>query len=351
MKGLILAAGKGTRLRPLTYTTPKPLLPIANRPTIVYAIDAMRNSGITDIGVVVGEQGDKIAAAFGDGAQHGVRLAYIPQEEPRGLGHAVACAEAFIARHPFMLYLGDTLFDMSLTDYIRPYTDHPADALIVVAPVTEPSRYGIAELDGDRVVRLEEKPAAPRSNLALTGLYIFGSRLWDVMPSLTPSARGELEITDAIQLLVESDAEVRSAPYTGWWQDSGTPDFMLQANDYWLSNLKPENLADAEPAVQISGPLHIGRGTHLLGNTAITGPCVIGQWCLIENSIVGPNCSIADGVIIRNSRISRSIVLPDTRIEAWTSPIRDAIIGARCQLRSEPDYSIVGDDTSLCSND
>ncbi len=347
MKGLILAAGKGTRLRPLTYTVPKPLLPIANKPTLVYAIEAMKKAGVVDIGVVVGEQGALIAAKLGNGAALGVSLSYISQPEPKGLGHAVNCADDFICREPFMLYLGDTLYDADFSVYKQAFDKVNPDALILVSPVSDPQRYGIAEVIEDRIIHLEEKPKQPRSNLALAGIYFFGPKVWEVLPHLKPSGRGELEITDAAHMLIEKGADVRAGIYDGWWQDSGTPDYMLQANDYWLAKIKTSIEGIVTPSCRLNGQVVIGKGSKLEGNTVIEGPCIIGNNCQLKDAVIGPNVSLSDGACVTNSTVSRSILMRDAFVVNLGRPLVDALVGQRAQLVGGKGFTLLADDTVL----
>jgi glucose-1-phosphate thymidylyltransferase len=301
MKGLILAAGVGSRLRPVTDSVPKPLLPVANKPCIQYAIELMKGCGVGRIGAVVGHRADLIRDALGNGRRLGVELSYIHQSEPKGLAHAVSCARGFIAGDPFMLVLADTLFDTGLTPMRERFESRRPDCQALVAPVPDPRRYGVAVLDRDRIVHLEEKPAEPRSNLAMAGVYFFGPALWDVLPGLQPSARGELEITDAIAALVAGGGTVLGTVHEGWWLDTGTLDTMLLANRYWVGK---QGLRDA-----LVGANANVRGCRLLDHTA-----------------VGEQAELTGG------EIRNSIVLPGVRAELNGGSIHSSLIGADTTL-------------------
>ena len=279
MKGLILAAGLGTRLRPVTNRVPKPLLPIANKPTIQYSIEALRHAGIQEITVVTGHHAEVLEDAL---ARLGP-IRFARQLEPKGLAHAVQCAREILADEPFVLLLGDTLHDLPLANVRRQFEDLQADCVSVVSPVDDPKRYGIAVVEGERIVHLEEKPADPRSNLAMAGAYAFGPAVWDVLADLRPSARGELEITDAIHALVEAGRSVYAHHFDGWWQDTGTLEGMLTANRYWLDKLGVQDAL-------------LGPGARLVACEA-TDHCSIGELAEVRNGTLR-NCIILRGVCV-----------------------------------------------------
>jgi glucose-1-phosphate thymidylyltransferase len=301
MKGLILAAGVGSRLRPVTNHVPKPMLPIANKPTIHYSIELLRSAGVDDICVVTGHLADRLEQALGNGDQLHVHLSYRRQPEPKGLAHAVVCAADFISGEPFILLLGDTMYDMSLQGLRERFECTEPDCLALVAPVSDPSRYGIAVLQEDRIIDLEEKPKDPKSNLAMAGIYLFGPAVWKVLPDLKPSARGELEITDAIQMLVDNGGKVLGEVHHGWWHDTGTLDFFLLANSFWL-----------DKAGIVDG---------IIGEGAIKDNCT-----LESHSAIGP------GAEVRNGTVANSIVLPDVRVNLNGGAVRCCLIGKDLEL-------------------
>ncbi|HEY0866703.1 MAG TPA: sugar phosphate nucleotidyltransferase, partial [Fimbriimonas sp.] len=232
MKGVILAAGKGSRLYPVTHVVAKPLLPLANRPTLHYAFDRLKEMGVRDICLVVGENEEQMRSALGDGSDFGVRLSYVRQHEPHGLAHAVGFAREFVGEDPFVLYLGDAMYNQAFDGFARRFLESGCANLNIVQPVEDPSRFGVANVEGDRIVKLVEKPKNPESNLAMAGMYFFGPQLWEVLPDLKPSARGEYEITDAIQLLIDRGHEVLAGVYTGKWFDTGTLDSFLETSSF-----------------------------------------------------------------------------------------------------------------------
>src|SRR3954454_13843189 len=239
LKGLILSGGRGTRLRPITFTSAKQLVPVGNKPVLFYGIEAMAEAGIREVGIIIApETGDEIRAAAGDGSQFGVSITYIVQDEPAGLAHAVLTAEPFLGSDPFVMYLGDNLLQGGIDDLVRAFETNEPDALILLTPVPDPEHYGVAELDGDRVVALAEKPPEPRTNLALVGVYMFTAQIHEASRAIEPSGRGELEITDAIQHLVDAGARVEPHIVRGWWKDTGRLDDMLEANRLILATVE-----------------------------------------------------------------------------------------------------------------
>src|SRR5438045_17446 len=275
MKGLILSGGRGTRLRPLTYTSAKQLVPVANKPVLFYGIEAMAEAGIREIGIIIApETGDEIRAAAGDGDRFGVAITYIEQDEPLGLAHAVLTAEPFIGGTPFVMYLGDNLLRDGITNLVDEFRRNEPDALILLTPVNDPEHYGVAELDGDRVKRLVEKPKDPPSNLALVGVYMFTSSIFDAGRAIEPSARGELEITDAIQHLVDSGRRVDSHIVHGWWKDTGQAQDMLDANRLILDDIE-EHQGGTENDARVEARVYLPEGAVVERSTS-RGPAVMG---------------------------------------------------------------------------
>lgn len=336
MKGLILSGGRGTRLRPITHTSAKQLLPVANRPILFYAIDALREAGITDIGIVVGDTADEVRAAVGDGSRCGVRIRYLQQEAPLGLAHAVSIARDFIAGDRFVVYLGDNLIADGITGLVDEFRSGEADAMILLARVPEPQRFGVAELEGNRVVRLVEKPADPPSDLALVGVYLFSAGIFEAIDRIRPSARGELEITDAIQQLISRDScRVDAHVISGWWKDTGRLEDILEANRIMLDALTPRVDGEVGAGVRLDGKVVVEEGA-CLTDCVVRGPAIIGAGTVIDNAYVGPFTSIHQGCRLRNAEIEHSIVLQNTLIEDVSTKIESSLIGKDCVIRPSP---------------
>lgn len=325
MKALILAGGKGTRLRPITYSIAKQLVPVANRPVIEYGIEAIRKTGIEDIGFIVGDAEAEIREALGDGSRWDARFTYIRQDVPLGLAHAVATARDFLGRERFIVYLGDNLVKGGLDELVREFTSGQGDASILLCEVPNPQEFGVAELEGERVVRLVEKPKEPKSNLALVGVYLFTPVVFDAIATLRPSFRGEYEITDAIQVLIDRGLDVRFRIVSGWWKDTGTVEAMLDANRLLLDGLKPANEGSVVESV-LEGPVEIGKGTRVERST-LRGPVIIGEGCLIRDSFVGPYTSIAKDCVVERSEIEYSIVMEGARLHSVERRVAGSLIG------------------------
>lgn len=333
MKALVLAGGKGTRLRPITFTRAKQLVPVANKPILFYAIESIRAAGISDIGVVVGDTADEVRSALGDGSRWGVELTFIPQEAPLGLAHAVLVAEEYLAGEPFVMYLGDNLIADGITRFVADFRELGCDAQILLAHVPNANQFGVAELGADgRVVRLVEKPEEPPSDLALVGVYLFGPRIFDAAKAITPSARGELEITDAIQWLVDAGADVRPHVIGGWWKDTGRLDDMLEANRIMLDQIDTCVECERDAASEIHGRVRIGVGTTLT-NSTVRGPVVIGESCEVVDAYIGPYTSVGDGCKVIGSEVEHSIMLAGSRIENAGSRLADSLLGVNAVVR------------------
>ncbi|MCX6343899.1 MAG: glucose-1-phosphate thymidylyltransferase [Armatimonadetes bacterium] len=351
MKALILSGGKGTRLRPITHTAAKQLIPVANKPILFYAIEAMKDAGITDIGIVVGETHAEVRAAVGNGEKWGVNITYIPQEAPLGLAHAVKISEEFMNGEPFVMYLGDNLIRDGVTSLKECFEKSGANAQILLAHVPNPQNFGVAELNEGRVVRLVEKPIDPPSDLALVGVYMFDSSVFEAVNSIQPSVRSELEITDAIQYLIENGFRVESKIVDGWWKDTGKVEDMLEANRLVLDGMAPENFGEVDSESEIHGRVSIGKGSKIIGSN-IRGPVIIGENCVIENSFIGPYSSINDRVIIRASEVEHSIILEDSKVLDIGSRMADSLVGKNvkiCKTLKKPQaYRImVGDNSEV----
>lgn len=334
MKGLILSGGAGTRLRPITHTSAKQLVPVANKPVLFYGLEAMRAAGIRDVGIVVGDTHAEIEAAVGDGSRFGLQVTYLRQKEPLGLAHAVLISEEYLGAEPFVMYLGDNLLKEGVTPFVRAFEAHRPDALILLQRVANPSAYGIAELEGERVVRLVEKPREPLSDLALVGVYIFTPAVFASAKAITYSARGELEITEAIQHMVDSGLRVEPHTVTGWWKDTGKLSDMLEANRLVLSTLSGTVRGELEEAT-IEGAVDVGEGSRLV-RCVVRGPVVIGTGCRLSDAFVGPYTAISDGVVIEDAEVEHSIILEHSRISGIGARMTDSLVGRDCIIaRSE----------------
>ena len=354
MKALILSGGKGTRLRPLTYTGAKQLVPVANQPILWYGIQSIVAAGITDIGIIISpETGAEIKARTGDGDRFGARITYILQEQPKGLAHAVKIARPFVADSPFVMYLGDNVIERDLNPFLQVFKEHSLDALILLREVANPSAFGVAKVDDKgRVLQLLEKPKVPPSNLALVGIYFFSPTIHDAIARIQPSARGELEITDAIQNLIDSHEQVESRKLTGWWLDTGKKDDLLEANRIILDTASvAEMLGETDTESQIIGWVKIGPGSKVVRCT-IRGPAIIGRNCHLENCFIGPYSSIADGVTLIEADLEHSVILQDAKVEGIHHRIVDSVIGRRAQLtpahqRPKALRFLIGDDCQI----
>jgi len=335
MKGLILSGGKGTRLRPLTYTSAKQLVPVANKPVLFYGIEALAEAGVRDIGMVVGDTQAEIRAAVGDGSAWGVHITYIEQDAPRGLAHAVLISEEFIGGEPFVMYLGDNLLNKGITGFVEEFVREKPAAQILLARVPDPQMFGVAELADGRVVRLIEKPQEPKSDLALVGVYMFSPAVFDAVKAIRPSFRNELEITDAIQYLIDHGLEVRPHIVDGWWKDTGKLEDMLEANRLVLDRIerRVDGTVDAESRVE--GKVIVEAGA-VIEHSVVRGPVIIGARARIVNAYVGPFTSIMNDAEIRDSEIEHSIVLEGSTISNLASRIEDSLIGRNVRIYRLP---------------
>lgn len=335
MKAIILAAGQGTRLRPVTLTMPKPLVPVANKSLIVYAIEMMRDGGLTDVGIVVNSLNSPIVTQLGDGSSIGVNLSYIIQEEQLGLAHAVSLCQDFVAGEPFGMFLGDNIFQDKMGPLLRGFMDSSYEAAVALGEVADPTRFGIAEIKDDKIVRVVEKPKVPPSNLAISGVYLFRSSIFDAIANIKPSWRNELEITDAIQYLIEQGNPVQAYKIGGWWIDAGKPDAIIDANQLVLGDLPftpaPENadIIDSD----VSHRVMLGAGTKVI-NSVIRGPVIIGDNVVIRDSYIGPYTSIGHNCLIENSEIDASIVMKDCKVRSVDGRIDSSLIADNSEVTS-----------------
>jgi glucose-1-phosphate thymidylyltransferase len=313
MRALILAGGEGSRLRPLTHTSAKQLIPVAGAPILFHARDAIRDAGITEIGIVVGQTADEIRAAVGDGSAWGLTVTYIPQEAPLGLAHAVLTARDFVAGHPFLMYLGDNILLEGLGRFVERFERTRPDAQIFLARVPEPERFGVAVLQDDRVIRLIEKPTTHVSDLALVGVYLFDDSILEAAATLSPSGRGEYEITEAIQWLIDHGRTVRAEMVSGWWKDTGRPSDLLEANRVLLSVVDPAVDGEVDAASTLEGQIRLAPGAKVI-RSELRGPVVIGPDTVIEDSVIGPDVSVERDARIVRSAVSDSIVMEGCQI-------------------------------------
>lgn len=340
MKALILSGGEGTRLRPLTYTRAKQLIPLANKPVLIRVIETIRDAGVTDIGIIVGGlTAPEIEQELGDGSQWGVKLTFIHQASPDGLAHAVKISQDFIKEDPFVMFLGDNAIEGGISQLIRDFENNDWNSQIVLKRVQNPSSYGVAKLrDDGSVDYLVEKPKDPPSNLALVGIYMFDKHVFDAVHSIKPSQRGELEITDAIQWLIEHDYSVFPHVHEGWWIDTGKAPDLLEANSHVLAELEPTIAADAQidEASTVDARVTVQKGAKII-NSVVRGPTIIGENAVIENCYVGPFTSVYHGAQVRNCEIERCILLEDSRVEDIDIVMRDSLIGRSAVVKSNKD--------------
>ena len=326
LKGLILSGGAGTRLRPITHTSAKQLVPVANKPVLFYGIESLVEAGVTDIGIIIAPQtGGEIREAVGDGSAFGARITYILQDDPKGLAHAVLTAEEFLDGSSFVMYLGDNLLRDGIGGLVEEFSESEPDALILLTPVSDPSSYGVAELDGERIVRLVEKPKDPPSDLALVGVYLFSPAIFEAARGLEPSWRGELEITEAIQTLIEESRPVLSHVVRGWWKDTGQLEDMLEANRLVLEEIETSLEGEVTDS-RVEGRVVLEPGAKLIRST-VRGPAVIGAGAVIEDAYVGPYTSIGEGVHIARSEIEHSIVLSGSVVEDLGTRMEASLLG------------------------
>ncbi len=326
LKGLVLSGGAGTRLRPITHTSAKQLVPVANTPVLFYGLRAMADAGVTDVGIIVGDTHEEVRAAVGDGSALGIDVTFIRQDQPLGLAHAVLTAADFLGDSPFVMYLGDNLLQGGITELVEDFRAGDADAGILLQRVDDPSSYGIAELDDGRVVRLVEKPKQPRSDLALVGVYLFTSSILDAARAIAPSARGELEITDAIQHLIDTGLRVDPHIVTGWWKDTGRIGDMLEANRLILDVMAHRIDGDVDDASTVEGRVVLEQGARLV-RSSVRGPAIIGRGALVEDAYIGPYTAVSDDVVVRNAEVEHSIILNGSRLENLPARVESSLIG------------------------
>lgn len=346
MKGLILSGGAGTRLRPITHTSAKQLVPVANKPILFYGIEDMAEAGIKEIGIIVGETREEIMEAVGDGSRWGVEVTYIPQDEPLGLAHCVVIAEAFLGADDFVMYLGDNLLRQGIREFVDSFEEdrqatsaptldeesRPPSAQILLAHVPDPQRFGVADVDSEgHVVQLVEKPEDPPSNLALVGVYLFDDSIHEAVRAIEPSPRGELEITDAIQWLIDQGHRVRHEVLDGWWKDTGKLDPLLEGNRLILETLDPVVAGSVDEASRVEGRVVIEKGAQII-NSHVRGPAIIGERTRVVDSYIGPYTSVYYDCEIRETEIEHSVVLEESSI-VGIPRVADSLIGKQVEVR------------------
>src|SRR3989475_11250471 len=355
MKGVVLTGGHGTRLRPLTHTGPKQLIPIANKPNVLYCIEDLRDAGITDIGIILGDNmPEKVRDLLGDGSKFGVGFTYITQGSPRGIAHAIGCARSFVGNDPFCVYLGDNLLKEGIRPLVEDFEKRRHEAGILLCPVPQPERFGVAELAKDgSVLSLVEKPKEPRSNLALVGIYLLRPSIFPIIDRLKPSWRNELEITEAIDEVRKAGRTVRAFLVSGWWKDTGRPEDILEANQLVLEGIDPLNEGTVEEDAEVRGRVRIGKGTVVKRGSVIRGPVAIGANCAIgPDTYVGPYTSIGDDSHLVGADVEASIVIGDSVIETPTQIVH-SLIGRHTSVLSakgrlpKGQHLIVGENSTL----
>ncbi|MDF1498577.1 MAG: glucose-1-phosphate thymidylyltransferase [Patescibacteria group bacterium] len=332
MKALITAGGHGTRLRPITYTTNKHLVPIANKPMIYYALEKVADTGIKEVGIVI-NAGDVIfPKKVGDGSKWGLKIKYIEQPGgPLGLAHVVKIAEDFIGKDSFVFYLGDNIILNDIKPFVDKFEKEKLNCLLALSKVKDPQRFGVPEIINRRIVKIEEKPQNPKSNFAVTGIYVYDYHIFEAVNAIKPSARGELEISDAHQYLLDHNYTVGFSEITGWWKDTGKLLDLLEGNQLVLNYTETEIDGEIEERVSIQGKVKIGKGTKIVGNSVIRGPIVIGENCVIKDSYIGPFTSIGNRVEIYGAEIENSIIFEDADINC-NKRITDSLIGVNATI-------------------
>jgi len=326
LKALIASGGRGTRLRPITHTQNKHLIPIANKPILHYAIEAATGAGIKEIAIVHNADSDEVPKAIGDGSRWGVRITYIPQLVPGGLSQVVALSEKFMGRDKFIFYLGDNMVVGGVKRFVDEFERSGCNCFLTLAKVKDPERFGVPEIKDGRIVSVEEKPKNPKSSFAVSGIYLYDSCIFEAVKAIKPSARGELEISDAHQYLIDKGYKVGYAEITGWWKDTGKPNDLLEANRLVLDNITPTIDGSVDNHSTVSGKVVIGKGARIV-NSIVRGPAIIGENCVIEDAYVGPFTAVGNNTVIRKSEVEYSIILRDCKILSIGIRLEGSILG------------------------
>lgn len=337
MKAIVLCAGLGTRLRPITFTTAKHMIPVANKPVLYFGIESLIDVGAREIGVIVSKDSrPTIQNALDDGSRWGARVTYIEQPQPRGLAHAAQCAELFVGSDPFVMWLGDNLLPDGMTGAAERFRTTGANAVVMLKEVDDPSRFGIAELEGDRIVRLVEKPKEPKSNLAIVGGYFFDQNIFESIRHIKPSWRNEYEITDAIQHLIDRGLKVVPYIVKGWWKDTGKPADILDANRAMLDNISPRVQGKVDAASKLEGVVQVGPQAEVI-NSRIRGPVVIGAEARIVDADIGPYASIGDRTHVVATRVEDSVIMEDSNLNNVRQAIRSSLVGRMVRVSGAAD--------------
>ena len=334
MKGILLHGGHGTRLRPLTHTGPKQLLPIANKPMSEYCIESMKDAGVTEIAIIIGGIGsNKVREYYGDGEEFNVKITYVKQNEPLGISHAINLCRSFVGSDKFLVFLGDNIIQKNISDFANKFLKSNDDASILLCEVDNPSRFGIADIDDGKITKIMEKPKDPPTNFAVTGIYFLTPKIFEIIENLKPSWRNELEITDALQILLSQNNKISYHIITDYWKDTGTPEDIINANKAILENKKSYFFGEKDNDVLLNGHVLVGKGTKILGKSQIQGPVILGDNCIIENARIGPNSSIGDNSKITQSDIENSIIMSDCVINN-SIKIRNSIISSNSKIQN-----------------
>ena len=317
MKGILLHAGHGTRLRPLTHTGPKQLLPIANKPMSQYCIESMKDAGVTEIAVIIGGVGsNKVREYYGNGERFNVKISYIEQDSPKGIAHAIGLCQNFIGNDKFLVFLGDNIIHKNINDFSNEFLNSDDDASILLCEVENPSRFGIADMKNGKITKIMEKPKDPPTNYAVTGIYFLTSKIFRIIENLKPSWRNELEITDALQILLSEKNKISYHIITDYWKDTGTPEDILDASKKILENKKSYFYGEKTGDVILIGSVLVGKNTKILGNSQIKGPIIIGENCIIDDAQIGPNVSIGNNTKVKKCHIKNSIIMENCNLQS-----------------------------------
>jgi len=352
LKGIILHGGHGTRLRPLTHTGPKQLLPIANKPMSQYGIEAIKDAGITEIAIIIGGIGmNKVKEYYGDGTKFDLKFSYIEQDEPRGISHAISLCKDFVGDEKFVVFLGDNILKDNISNYIQEFEKSTAEASIVLCEVDNPSRFGIADVKDGKIIKIIEKPKNPTSNLAVIGVYLLNPSIFRIIKNLKPSWRNELEITDALQMFLDENAKIIYNTVSENWKDTGTPEDIIQANKIILKDLDPYFDGTKDDDVELIGKILVGKNTHIKQGCILEGPVIIGSNCIIDSGAhVGPNTSVGDNTKISKCNISDSIIMSNCRINCDIK-IKQSIISTNstinANLENEDKLLLLGEGTQI----